>query len=287
MKITKAVIPAAGFGTRVLPATKAIPKEMFPLVEKPAIQHIVEEAVASGIKDILIVTNRGKNSIEEHFDRTPELESHLEKHDKLKDLEEVRKISKLANVYFLRQKELKGLGHAVYAARDFVGKEPFAVLYGDDVITSKIPVCGVLAELYYEFGLGVVGVGQVPRDQISKYSSVKIEKIRDRTFRCNDMIEKPKEFQVMSFYAILGRCILPYEIFKFLENAKPGAGGEIQLTDAMKTLARNQGMIAFEYEGTRHDIGSKLGFAKAFIHMALESREIGKDVRDWIINEVK
>ena len=274
MKITKAVIPAAGLGTRVLPATKSMPKEMFPLVDKPAIQYIVEEAVSSGITDILIITNRGKDIIEDHFDRVPELEENLLKTKKFESLECIKKISYLANIYFLRQKEPKGLGHAVYLAKSFVGNEPFAVLYGDDVIVSKTPVCKNMISLFEEFQKGVIGIKKVTQDSISKYSSVKLKQIRDRVFECSDMIEKPSESEVMSLYAILGRCVLTSEIFDVLENTSPGAGNEIQLTDAMKVLANKNGMIGYEFDGIRYDIGSKIGALEASMNIALEHPEI-------------
>ena len=274
MKITKAVIPAAGLGTRVLPATKSMPKEMFPLVHKPAIQFIVEEAVSSGITDILIITNRGKDIIEDHFDRVPELEENLLRTQKIESLECIKKISYLANIYFLRQKEPKGLGHAVYLAKSFVGNEPFAVLYGDDVIVSKTPVCKNMISLFEEFQKGVVGIKKVTQDSISKYSSVKLKQIRDRVFECSDMIEKPSESEVMSLYAILGRCVLTPEIFDVLENTSPGAGNEIQLTDAMKVLANKNGMIGYEFDGIRYDIGSKIGALEASMNIALEHPEI-------------
>ena len=252
-KVRKAVIPAAGLGTRVLPATKVMPKEMLPIVDKPAIQYIVEEAAASGIEDILIITNRGKGLLEDHFDRAPELERRLAG-DPAKEaiLNQVVGISKLANIFYVRQKETKGLGHAIGCAREFVGDEPFAVLYGDDVILGEDPACGQLMRAYEQFGSGVVGVKEVSREAIRKYSSLKVEHIQDNYFRCTDMVEKPQPGQEFSLYSILGRCVLPPEIFDILDNTPPGAGGEIQLTDAMATLARRDGMTAggfFERSG--------------------------------------
>ena len=252
MKIRKAVIPAAGLGTRVLPATKSMPKEMFPIVDKPAIQYIVEEAVNSGITDILIITNRGKGLIEDHFDRAPELEFALSSKGKDDMYQQVVGISRLANIYFIRQKETKGLGHAISCARNFVGSEPFAVLYGDDVIMGRDPACGQLIKAYEEFGLGVLGIKKVLESDISKYSSLKVEHIRDNLFKCTDMIEKPQTKEdVLSLYSILGRCILPPEIFDILDNTAPGAGGEIQLTDAMRELAVTRGMAAVESQACR------------------------------------
>ncbi len=282
-KVRKAVIPAAGLGTRVLPATKVMPKEMLPIVDKPAIQYIVEEAAASGIEDILIITNRGKGLLEDHFDRAPELERRLAG-DPAKEaiLNQVVGISKLANIFYVRQKETKGLGHAIGCAREFVGDEPFAVLYGDDVILGEDPACGQLMRAYEQFGSGVVGVKEVSREAIRKYSSLKVEHIQDNYFRCTDMVEKPQPGQEFSLYSILGRCVLPPEIFDILDNTPPGAGGEIQLTDAMATLARRDGMTAVDFTGTRYDMGNKLGIMQASVEVALRHPEIGKDFRAYL-----
>lgn len=287
MKITKAVIPAAGLGTRVLPATKAMPKEMLPIVDKPAIQYIVEEAVASGITDILIITSRGKEILEDHFDRTPELEYRLQKANKNELYEESVKISNLANIYFLRQKETKGLGHAINCAKSFVGDEPFAVLYGDDVIIGEDPACAQLIRAYDEFGLGVLGVNKVTPEAILKYSSLKVDHIRDNIFKCIDMIEKPSPDKILSLYSILGRCVLTKDIFKILESTKPGAGGEIQLTDAMREIARTSGMTAVEFTGKRYDMGNKLGIMQASVEMALKHPEIGIDFKNYLKEVVK
>ena len=282
-KVRKAVIPAAGLGTRVLPATKVMPKEMLPIVDKPAIQYIVEEAAASGIEDILIITNRGKGLLEDHFDRAPELERRLAADpNKAAILDEVVHISKLANIFYVRQKETKGLGHAIGCAREFVGDEPFAVLYGDDVILGEDPACGQLIRAYEQFGNGVVGVKEVAREAISKYSSLKVEHLQDNYFRCTDMIEKPKPGEELSLYSILGRCILPPEIFDILDKTPPGAGGEIQLTDAMCTLARRDGMTAVDFTGTRYDMGNKLGIMQASVEVALNHPEIGKEFRAYL-----
>ena len=282
-KVRKAVIPAAGLGTRVLPATKVMPKEMLPIVDKPAIQYIVEEAAASGIEDILIITNRGKGLLEDHFDRAPELERRLAG-DPAKEaiLNQVVGISKLANIFYVRQKETKGLGHAIGCAREFVGDEPFAVLYGDDVILGEDPACGQLMRAYEQFGSGVVGVKEVSREAIRKYSSLKVEHIQDNYFRCTDMVEKPQPGQEFSLYSILGRCVLPPEIFDILDNTPPGAGGEIQLTDAMATLARRGGMTAVDFTGTRYDMGNKLGIMQASVEVALNHPEIGKEFRAYL-----
>ena len=284
MKVTKAVIPAAGLGTRVLPATKSMPKEMLPIVDKPAIQYIVEEAVHSGITDILIITNRGKGLIEDHFDRVPELEARLTNggEEKKEILDEIVGISHLANIYFVRQKETRGLGHAVNCARSFVGNEPFAVLYGDDVIIGEDPACGQLIRAYNEFGLGVLGVNKVTPEAILKYSSLKVENIHDNYFKCTDMIEKPTPDKIMSLYSILGRCVLTPDIFDILDRTQPGAGGEIQLTDAMCTLARSTGMVAVDFTGKRYDMGNKLGIMQASVEVALNHPQIGKDFRAYL-----
>ena len=283
VKITKAVIPAAGLGTRVLPATKAIPKEMYPIVDKPAIQYIVEEAVDSGITDILIVTSRGKETIENHFDRSPELEFVLEKSKKFDYLEIARKISNLANIYYVKQPEPKGLGDAILCAKGFIGKEPFAVLYGDDMIYSKNkPVCKQLIEAYEEYGLGVVGAKEMPRDQIGKFGSLKVKNIKENMFLCTDMIEKPSPDKVMSLYSILGRCVLPSSIFDILENTPLGVGGELQLTDAMKVLAQNDGMIAVDFIGKRYDMGSKLGILMASVEMGLLHEEVAEEFKSYL-----
>lgn len=283
MKVTKAVIPAAGLGTRVLPATKAMPKEMLPIVDKPAIQYIVEEAVRSGITDILIITNRGKGIIEDHFDRAPELEERLLASGKQEMYDEVVSISKLANIFFIRQKETKGLGHAVNCARNFVGNEPFAVLYGDDVIIGEDPACGQLIRAYEEFGKAVVGIKAVSEEAISKYSSLKLDPIRDNLFSCTDMVEKPKtKEEILSLYSILGRCVLTPDIFDILDNTPPGAGGEIQLTDAMRTLAQTVGMTGVDFTGTRYDMGDKLGILKATVEVALANPKLGGPFKDYL-----
>lgn len=282
-KVRKAVIPAAGLGTRVLPATKSMPKEMLPIVDKPAIQYIVEEAVNSGITDILIITSRGKSIMEDHFDRSPELEQRLAGNPDRKDaLDEIIGISKLANISYVRQKETKGLGHAISCARSFVGDEPFAVLYGDDVIIGEDPACGQLIRAYNEFGKGVVGVNMVTPEAILKYCSLEVANLHDNYFNCTDMIEKPKPEEIMSLYSILGRCVLTPEIFDILDHTPPGAGGEIQLTDAMREMARRDGMIAVEFTGKRYDMGNKLGIMQAAVEVALKHPEIGADFRKYL-----
>ncbi len=283
MKVRKAVIPAAGLGTRVLPATKSMPKEMLTIVDKPAIQYIVEEAVNSGITDILIITNRGKGIIEDHFDRSPELEQRLIEANKKEVAEEVASISKLANIFFIRQKETKGLGHAVNCARNFVGNEPFAVLYGDDVIIGDDPACGQLIRAYEKYGKAVVGIKAVPEDAIGKYSSLKVGQLEDNVFSVTDMIEKPRtKAEILSLYSILGRCVLTPDIFDILDNTKPGAGGEIQLTDAMKTLATTVGMTGVDFTGKRYDMGDKLGILQATVEIALRNPVLGESFRCYL-----
>lgn len=282
MKITKAIIPAAGLGTRVLPSSKAVPKEMLNIVDKPAIQFIVEEAAVAGITDILIVTNRGKEAIENHFDYSLELEKDLAGKEKTLLLEQIQKVSHLANIYFIRQKELKGLGNAILTGKSFVGKEPFAVLYGDDVILSQKPVIGQLIQAYEKYKLGVVGVNQVQREKIHKYCSIKVEPMGEKLFKCSDMVEKPTLDEIMSLYAVLGRCVLPAEIFDILEKTPKGVGGEVQLTDAMSALAREKGMVAVDFDGKRFDLGSKLGILKANVEVGLEHPEIKAEFREYL-----
>lgn len=285
MKIKKAVIPAAGLGTRVLPATKAIPKEMFPIVDKPAIQYIVEEAARSGIEDILIITSRGKSEIEDHFDRCPELEAKLKAGGSAKaDLySQVVDVTNLANITYVRQMEQKGLGHAVLQAKKFIGNEPFAVMYGDDVIIGEDPCIAQLIRAYESTGLaGAVGIKEVAAEQISKYSSMKTEVLKDNIYRISDMIEKPAPGEEFSLFSILGRCILPPEIFDVLEAIPYGAGGELQLTDAMKVLAKRDGFAGVDFTGTRYDMGDKLGILKASVEVGLSHPEIGEDFKEYI-----
>ena len=283
MKVKKAVIPAAGLGTRVLPVSKAMPKEMIPIVDKPAIEYIVTEAANAGIEDILIITNRGKGIIEDHFDYTPELANRLEAGGKLDFLESVNRAAQLANIYFIRQKEAKGLGHAVSCAKAFVGNEPFAVLYGDDVIIGEDPCIAQLMRAYDEFGTGgALAIKEVTEEQIQKYSSMKLTALRDNIYEVTDMIEKPSLDKVFSMFSILGRVILPPEIFDILENTPPGAGGEIQLTDAMGVLARQSKMVGVDFTGTRYDMGNKLGILQATVEVALNHPELKNDFRDYL-----
>ena len=282
MKIKKAIIPAAGLGTRVLPASKAMPKEMLPIVDKPAIQYIVEEAVNAGITDILIITNRGKGVIEDHFDHSLELEAMLEKRGNLSVLEEVKKPANLANIYYIRQKVTRGLGDAVLRAKEFVGNEPFAVLYGDDVIIGEIPAIGELCEAYEKYGKSVVGIKEVPDELIVKYCSLKAEKLEDKIFSVTDMIEKPPIEKKFTNYSILGRCVLDSEIFEILERTPLGAGGELQLTDAMAEIAKTKGMTGVEFSGTRYDMGNKFGMLKANIEVGLNHPETKDELANYI-----
>ena len=280
--IRKAVIPAAGLGTRMLPQAKGVCKEMLPIVDKPSIQYLVEEAVASGITDILIITNRDKECIEDYFDYSPEYEKKLSDSGKIEQLDQIRAIADLANIYFLRQKETKGLGHAVARTRSFVGDEPFLVLYGDDVIDAEVPTSKELIRLYEEFSLPVVGVQNVSREDIKRYCTMDAAPIRDKVWRVKNMIEKPTEEQIITTLAILGRVVLTPRVFEILEDLPAGAGGEIQLTDAMAQMARESSVIAYEFGGTRHDMGSKLGFLKANVSLGVKSPALGKEFREWL-----
>lgn len=282
MKVRKAVIPAAGLGTRMLPATKTVPKEMLPMVDKPVIQYIIEEAVAAGIEDILIVTNRAKSAMDDYFDYYPELETRLNQAGKDKELAEVRRAADLANIFYVRQKETKGLGHAIWRAKRFVGDEPFAVLLGDDIMRAKTPVIGQLIRAAEKYDASCVGVQQVTTEAIAKYSSVKVDKLEDRVFSVSDMVEKPRPEQIFSNYAILGRYVLKPGIFDILENQAPGYGGEIQLTDGLKTLCQRDKMVAVDFEGHRYDTGNLKGFLEATIDFALDHPETGEWLKEFI-----
>lgn len=282
MKIKKAIIPAAGLGTRVLPASKALPKEMLPIVDKPAIQYIVEEAVSAGITDILIITNRGKSVIEDHFDHSPELEAMLEKRNNTKMLDVLKDTACLANIYYIRQRETKGLGDAVLRAEEFVGDEPFAVMYGDDVIIGVSPAIGELCCAYEKYSKSVVGIKEVSDELIVKYSSMKLDYLEDKCYSISDMIEKPAIDKKFSNFSVLGRCVLDSKIFQILKNIPYGVGGELQLTDAMAYLARTDGMIGVDFSGKRYDMGSKLGILKANVEVALKHEEIGEEFRRYI-----
>lgn len=278
MKITKAVIPAAGLGTRVLPASKAVPKEMLPIVDKPAIQYIVEEAAAAGITDILIVTGRNKGAIEDHFDRAPELEQHLSSSGKAALAEQVAAIGNLANIQFVRQQQPLGLGHAVLCAKSFVGDSPFAVLYGDDVVLGPVSAIGELCAVHERTGGSVLGIKEVPDEQIGRYSSVRFSSGMQGELAVSDMNEKPSPREVLSRFAILGRVVLTPEIFSILEKTAPGANGEIQLTDAMRALAHLGKMSAVVYSGTRYDMGNPLGIIEATLAEGLSRKELRDDL---------
>ena len=282
MRVRKAVIPAAGLGTRFLPATKAQPKEMLPIVDKPTIQYIVEEAVSSGIEQILIITGRSKRAVEDHFDHSPELEHELQAKGKEDLLQIVKSISSMAQIYYVRQKEPKGLGHAISCARAFIGNEPFAVMLGDDVVYSKEPVVKQMMKVYDQYGASVLGVQSVPQDQTNKYGIVKIEKqISDGLYKVGDLIEKPKS-NPPSNIAILGRYIITPEIFTILEKTLPGAGGEIQLTDALRMLIAKQAMYAYNFEGTRYDVGDRMGFLKATVEYALRRPDLNTEFMQYL-----
>lgn len=282
MKIKKAIIPAAGLGTRFLPATKAQPKEMLPIVDKPTIQYIVEEAVASGIEDIIIVTGRTKKSIEDHFDKSVELEMELEKHGKDELLEIARSVSEIANIYYIRQKEPKGLGHAVLTAKTFIGDEPFAVLLGDDVITSEVPCLKQMMDMYEQYGSSVLGVQTVAEDQVNKYGIVQGSQIADRVYTVENMVEKPKVGEAPSNVAVLGRYIINPAIFPLLEKQEAGAGGEIQLTDALCKLAQMEKMYAYDFIGRRYDVGSKIGFLQATVDFALDRADLREEFMAYL-----
>ncbi|MFC5531553.1 UTP--glucose-1-phosphate uridylyltransferase GalU [Cohnella yongneupensis] len=272
-KVRKAIIPAAGMGTRFLPATKAMPKEMLPIVDKPTIQYIVEEAVASGIEDIIIVTGKGKRAIEDHFDNAYELEHALEQQGKLALLGEVRKSANV-EIHYIRQKEARGLGHAVWCARKFIGDEPFAVLLGDDIVQADVPCTMQLIERFEQMGRSIVGVQPVSADQTHRYGIVDPMESEGRLFSVNRFIEKPERGTAPSNLAIMGRYILTPEIFDYLERQEIGAGGEIQLTDAIQKLNRDQGVYAYDFEGTRYDVGEKLGFILTTLDFAMRNGEL-------------
>ncbi len=287
MKVRKAVIPAAGLGTRMLPATKTVPKEMLPMVDKPVIQYIIEEAVASGIEDILIVTNRAKSAMDDYFDYYPELETRLNQSGKDKELSEVRRAADLANIFYVRQKETRGLGHAIGRAKRFVGDEPFAVLLGDDIMRAEKPVMGQLIAAAEKYNASCVGVQKVTTEAISKYSSVKISPLEERIFSVTDMNEKPTPAQMFSNYAILGRYVLTPEIFDILDYQAPGYGGEIQLTDALQVLCQRSAMVAVDFEGRRYDTGNLRGFLEATLDFALDHPETGDWLKEFIREKYK
>lgn len=287
MTVNKAIIPAAGLGTRFLPATKAQPKEMLPIVDKPTLQYIIEEAVNSGIEEILIITGRNKKSIEDHFDRSVELELELESKGKMELLEEVRKISNMVNIHFIRQKEPKGLGHAIHCAKTFIGNEPFAVLLGDDIVYSEKPCLKQMIDAYDEYKTTILGVQEVPHEDVSKYGVVDGLHIEDRVYKVKDLVEKPAIEEAPSDMAILGRYIINPGIFEILEHTKPGKGGEIQLTDALKELASKEAMYAYNFEGRRYDVGDKQGFLEATVEYALRRDDLKDNFLKYLKTIVK
>ena len=278
----KAVIPAAGLGTRFLPATKAQPKEMLPIVDKPAIQFVVEEAINSGIDDIIIITGRGKRAIEDHFDRSFELEYVLREKGKMDLLKQVVDISELADIHYLRQKEMKGLGHAVYCARDHIGNEPFAVLLGDSIVNAHVPCTRQMMNYHHRFKGSIVAVEEVPVDKISSYGVVDPEPLDAGIYRIKDLVEKPRPEDAPSNLGIIGRYILTPAIFDIIKNTTPGKGGEVQLTDALRTLRQEEEMYACKFQGKLYDIGNKLDYLKASVEMGLENQEIGIKFREYL-----
>ena len=282
--IKKAIIPAAGLGTRFLPATKAQPKEMLPIVDKPTIQYIVEEAVASGIQDIIIVTGRTKKAIEDHFDKSVELEMELEKKKDKELLEIARSVSQIANIYYIRQKEPKGLGHAVLTAKTFIGEEPFAVLLGDDVIDSEKPALKQMIEVYENYNASILGVQTVDPKDVNKYGIVDGVQVENKVYKVNDMVEKPSVDKAPSNVAVLGRYIITPAIFKYLEKQEIGAGGEIQLTDALNKLAKVEPMYAYDFIGKRYDVGNKMGFLQATVEFALKRDDLREEFKRYLKN---
>ncbi|NFA42799.1 UTP--glucose-1-phosphate uridylyltransferase GalU [Clostridium botulinum] len=282
-RIRKAVIPAAGLGTRFLPATKAQPKEMLPIVDKPTLQYIIEEAIDSGIEEILIITGRNKKSIEDHFDRSLELEIELEKSGKKEMLEMVKDISNMVDIHFIRQKEPKGLGHAIHCAKAFTGDEPFAVLLGDDIVYNEGKPClKQLIDCYNEYKTSVLGVQTVVRENVNKYGIVDGLHIEDRVYKVKGLVEKPSIEEAPTNIAILGRYIITPKIFEILENTKPGKGGEIQLTDALLELVEQEAMYAYNFEGKRYDVGDKLGFLQATVEYALRKSSLNKEFTEYL-----
>jgi UTP--glucose-1-phosphate uridylyltransferase len=286
--VRKAVIPAAGLGTRFLPATKAQPKEMLPLLDKPAIQYVVEEAVHAGLTDILIITGRGKRSIEDHFDRSIELEHFLESKGKFEELKQVREITDMASIHYIRQRDPLGLGHAVSVAEDHVGGEPFAVLLGDDIIAESNPLLPEMLRVHERYGRSVLAAMEVSRHEISLYGCIEPEFVEDdRLARVLSVVEKPEPENAPSNLAAIGRYVLTPEIFDALRNLEPGVGGEIQLTDAINTLAQQQAVYAHVFEGGRFDVGNKLDYMKAMIELAIDRDDVGKELKRWLADLVQ
>jgi UTP--glucose-1-phosphate uridylyltransferase len=286
-KVRKAIIPAAGLGTRFLPATKAMPKEMLPIVDKPTIQYIVEEAIASGIEDIIIVTGKGKRAIEDHFDYAHELEQNLIEKGKYELLDKVRYSTNLADIHYIRQKEPNGLGHAVWCARNFIGDEPFAVLLGDDIVQSETPCLKQLIKQYEETLSSVIGVQSVPDEETHRYGIVEPSVQDERRYQVENFVEKPAPGTAPSNLAIMGRYILTPEIFMFLDQQEKGAGGEIQLTDAIQKLNQIQRVFAYDFEGKRYDVGEKLGFVKTTIEFALQDESLKKEMMEFLIEIIE
>jgi len=285
MRISKAVFPAAGLGTRFLPATKAQPKEMLPLVDKPLIQYVIEEAVAAGVRNVTIVTGRGKNAIEDHFDVSYELERVLEARGKVDQLNEVQEISNMINVSYVRQKEALGLGHAILVARDSIGSEPFAVMLGDDIIDSEVPCMRQMIDLFEKLQASIIATCEVPHSEIHHYGVIRgvpVDGFNGRVYRIQDVVEKPPAEEAPSNLAIIGRYILTPEIFAILEKTRSGSGGEIQLTDGIRLLLAQQPVYAYMFEGKRYDAGDKLGFLKATVEFALKRQDLGHDFREYL-----
>ena len=282
MTVKIAIIPVAGLGTRFLPATKSQPKEMLPIVDKPTLQYIIEEAIESGIEEILIITGRNKKSIEDHFDKSVELELELEQKGKKEMLEMVRDISNMVNIHYIRQKEPKGLGHAIHCAKSFIGDEPFAVLLGDDIVDADTPCLKQLINTYDEYKTTILGVQEVAKEDTDKYGILDVKHIEDRVYKVKDMVEKPSVESAPSNIAILGRYIINPSIFEILENQKPGKGGEIQLTDALKTLSTQEAIYAYNFEGRRYDVGDKFGFLEATIDFALKRDGLREDLLNYM-----
>jgi len=282
MRVRKAVFPAAGLGTRFLPATKAQPKEMLPIVDKPTIQYVIEEAVQSGIQDVIIVTGRGKNAIEDHFDRSLELEQVLLQKGRTDLVAEIQKISSLISVSYIRQKEPLGLGHAILVTRNLIGNEPFAVFLGDDIIDSEVPCMGQMVQVFGRYGNTIVAVQEVSRQEVRHYGIIDGIEVSDRIFEVKDMVEKPEPERAPSNLAIIGRYILPPEIFDLLEETKPDEGGEIQLTNALRALLKTQRIYGYRFEGKRYDAGNKLGFLKATVEFALKRRDLAKEFAEYL-----
>jgi UTP--glucose-1-phosphate uridylyltransferase len=282
MQVKKAVFPVAGLGTRFLPATKSSPKEMLPLIDKPLVHYVVEEAVASGIEDILFVTGRGKRALEDYFDISFELEALLQEKGKDKTLKEVREIADMVKIFYVRQKQALGLGHAILCAREFVGNEPFAVLLGDDIIDGGKPCLGQLLDVYRKYRGTVLALEEVPMENISSYGCVRANQLSEQVFEVLDMVEKPKQEEAPSNLAIIGRYVLTPDIFPILEKQKPGKGGEIQLTDAIRQLLQEEAVYGCRFEGIRHDCGDKLGFLKATVDMALKRKEFNNEFRTYL-----